>query len=73
MFGEEVNHDDDVHAPESGYIFIAALAMIVLYHAVLRPLKLIVADEDSTIRYGAAGLYSRFSYFENWRQYEHAQ
>lgn len=73
MWGEVVNDDDSVNAPETSHMFVAALSWISFYHLVLRPLKIINADEKMTARYEAAGLKSRFSYFVNWRQYEHAQ
>jgi hypothetical protein len=72
MWGEVVNNDDDVDAPETNHMFVAALSWIAMYHLILRPLKLIEPDASMTAKYEAAGLKSRFSYFANWRQYEHA-
>jgi hypothetical protein len=73
MYGEEVNNDDDVHGPQAADMFLTAIVMISFYHVILRPCKILVADEATTIKYEAAGLIPRFKYFENWRQYEHVQ
>jgi hypothetical protein len=73
MYGEVVYGDDDTQAVQGGDMFLAAMALILLYHMILRPCGLLVADADTTAKYEAAGLHSRFSYFENWRQYEHIQ
>ena len=71
--GEVVTDTDDVDAPETNHMFVAALSWIAFYHVILRPLGLIKPDPKMTAKYEAAGLKSRFSYFANWRQYEHAQ
>lgn len=51
---------------------MAALSWVGFYHLVLKPFKILKPDPEMTAKYEAAGLISRFSYFENWRQYEHA-
>ena len=48
MEGELVNDDDAVQAPISGHIFEAALAMLFVYHLVLRPLGLIEVGRRTT-------------------------
>eukprot|EP01038_Epipyxis_sp_PR26KG_P016153 gene16153-21956_t len=72
MAGEVFNGDDDIVVPRSAIMMEVAIAWILFYHIVLRPLKLLPADELMTRRYSKAGLNCRFSYFQNWRQYEHA-
>lgn len=42
----------------------SAIAWILFYHVILRPLGLIKTDEFMTARYESAGLKSRFSYFK---------
>mmetsp|Transcript_12435 Transcript_12435/g.27292 ORF Transcript_12435/g.27292 Transcript_12435/m.27292 type:complete len:227 (-) Transcript_12435:655-1335(-) len=58
--------------PEASTIMIAGLSLMCLYHLVLKPFKLLPMDTAMTVKYNEAGLYPRFSYFENWREYEHA-
>ncbi len=72
MEGELVNHDDDYAAPNASHVFETAGALILLYHAVLRPLGLISYNKKKAHLYESAGLVCRFSYFQTWRQYEHA-
>mmetsp|Transcript_13325 Transcript_13325/g.18272 ORF Transcript_13325/g.18272 Transcript_13325/m.18272 type:complete len:397 (+) Transcript_13325:31-1221(+) len=72
MAGEVFSGDDDYVVPTSAIIMESAIAWILFYHVILRPLGLIPPDAFMTARYESAGLKSRFSYFKNWRQYEHA-
>jgi len=72
MAGEVFNGDDDYVVPRVGYIMESAISWILFYHVILRPCKIIPHDDAMNKRYENTGLKSRFSYFENWRQYEHA-
>lgn len=72
MKGELVNGDDDVDAPQGGYIFMAALGWIVLYHLVLQPLGLFQNSVEKQKLHEDSRQQCRFSYFKTWRQYEHA-
>mmetsp|Transcript_13638 Transcript_13638/g.22756 ORF Transcript_13638/g.22756 Transcript_13638/m.22756 type:complete len:232 (+) Transcript_13638:494-1189(+) len=51
---------------------IAALCWLGLYYLFLKPFKLLPMDVAMTKKYAEADLHPRFSYFENWREYEHA-
>jgi hypothetical protein len=73
MYGEIVNNDDGYLRWDSNHVFITALTWYALYHLVLLPLKVIKPDDRVTKKYKALGMVPRFSYFTNWRQYEHAQ
>ena len=72
MEGELINHDDDYAAPNASHVFETAGALILLYHAVLRPCGLISYNKKKAHMYESAGLVCRFAYFQTWRQYEHA-
>lgn len=72
MYGEVFNGDDDYVVPRVAIVMETAIAWILLYHVVLRPFKLIPQpSKELTDKYAEADLIPRFSYFQNWRQYEH--
>ncbi len=50
----------------------SAIAWILLYHVVLRPLKIIPKDEHAAKRYETNGLKPRFSYFEASEKIKHS-
>ena len=51
----------------------ATLCWLGIYYLFLRPLNFLPVAQNSAMltRYEEAGLRSRFSYFQNWRQYEY--
>jgi hypothetical protein len=72
MYGEVYNGDDDYVVPRAAIIMETAIALILLYHIVLRPFKLIPEPSKEMIdKYESADLIPRFSYFRHWREYEH--
>jgi hypothetical protein len=72
VYGEVYNGDDDYVVPRAAIIMETAIALILLYHIVLRPFKLIPEPSKEMIdKYESADLIPRFSYFRHWREYEH--
>ena len=74
MLGEMTSPygDDYVNSPQAIYMFEGALTWIMLYHLVWRPLGIIKPNLKLNEECAAAGLVPRFSYFQTWKQYEHA-
>jgi hypothetical protein len=50
----------------------SAIALILFYHVILRPFKILPPDHFERTGYDQPGLVPRFSYFTHWREYEHA-
>lgn len=56
----------------AGHCMAAALTFLLVYHLILRPLRLLPADPSVLQKkYDMAQLHCRFSEFFSWRQYEH--
>eukprot|EP01039_Chlorochromonas_danica_P007052 gene7052-7798_t len=55
----------------AGHIMEAAIGWMLIYHFFIKPCRLLPRDKKLDRKYEAVGLHPPFSYFENWRQYEH--
>jgi hypothetical protein len=67
----DIQGDDDTNALQTSYIMETGIGWAVLYYVLWRPLDIIKENKEITADYLAMGLLPRFSYFLNWRQYEH--
>jgi hypothetical protein len=63
--------DDDGNAEQTSYMMYTALAMLVLFFTVIKPMGLIKENKEITEQFEKGGLFPRFNCFANWRQYEY--
>ena len=79
MTGEKYDENFNAHRfgerrdEQSGYLMAATLLLLAVFYLGLRPYGLVPQGNKGSVieRYEDAGLKSRFSYFNNWRQYEY--
>lgn len=66
----EYQNDDETAILKVAIVMETAIAWILLYHVVLKPLGVFPENDVANARYETVGLKCRFSFF-SWRQYEH--
>ena len=79
MTGEKYDENFNAHRfgerrdEQSGYMMAGALLWLAVFYFGIRPFNLILQGNKGSVieRYESVGLKSRFSYFNNWRQYEY--
>ncbi len=72
MAGEtNISGDDDTNSLETCYIMETALAWQALYFLVFHPFRMFKPNPEVQKQFENAGLFPRFKFFRNWRQYEY--